>query len=64
MHESFVTVQINYAISFDHTKKQWAHLGFVREACIVRPNTCGAAGGTLTFWMRLTHANKGYVLSS
>ena len=32
-------------------------LGILTEACITRPETCGAAGGALGFWMRRIYGN-------
>ena len=50
----------------DHTKRQWVDLGNLTEACIVRPETCGAEGGAVAFWIRRTYSDAEYrgVLSS
>ena len=36
-------------------RRQWVDLGILEEACIIRPETCGAAGGAVAFWMRTNH---------
>ena len=41
----------------DDTKRQWADLGTLTEACIVRPETCGAEGGALAMWIRRKPSN-------
>ena len=35
----------------DHTKQQWVDLGMHTEACMTRPETCGAAGGAISVWI-------------
>ena len=47
--------QINDAISLNHTRSQWVDLGILTEACITRPETCGALGGAVAFWMRIDY---------
>ena len=31
---------------------QWVDLGMHTEACMTRPDTCGAAGGAVSLWLR------------
>ena len=45
--------KINFAVSTDRTQKQWVDLGIHTEACMTRPDTCGATGGALSMWMKL-----------
>ena len=47
-------IQINKAITLDHTKGQWVDLGILEEPCITRPETCGAAGAAVSVWLRWT----------
>ena len=44
--------QVNCAVTLDHTKNQWIDLGVHTEACMTRPETCGAAGGTISLWVK------------
>ena len=44
---------MNQAVTTDHSKRQWIDLGVHTEACMTRPETCGAAGGAVSFWMKL-----------
>ena len=37
----------------DHSQRQWIDLGVHPEACMTRPETCGAAGGAVSFWVML-----------
>ena len=45
---------MNDAISLDHTRNQWVDLGILTDVCMASPGTCGAAGGAVAFWMRIT----------
>ena len=45
-------------MSLDHTKSQWVDLGDGGEACIIQPDTCGAAGGAVAFWARVTYMDS------
>ena len=47
--------KINSALSLDHTKRQWVDLGTHTEICMIRLETCGAAGGAISLWVRLNH---------
>ena len=38
----------------DHTKKQWVDLGIHTEACMTRPETCGAVAGAISLLVKLT----------
>ena len=59
-----LNLKINGAISFVYTRKQWLNLGILDEACIARPETCGAAGGSVAFWVRINHDRAGGIVSS
>ena len=39
------------AVTLNHTKKQWVDLGVHTEACMTRPETCGAPGGAISVWI-------------
>ena len=41
-------------MNLDGTKRQWIDLGIHTEACMTRPETCGAAGGAISLWMSFT----------
>ena len=43
----------------NRTKRQWIDLGVHTEACITHPETCGAAGGSVAFWMRVIDYDSG-----
>ena len=45
--------QINFTLTLDHTKSQWVDLGIHTEVCMTRPDTCGAAGGAISVWVRM-----------
>ena len=51
--------QIGNAISLDHEKKQWIDLGIHTSLCMTRTETCGAAGGAVAFWFRLSDKSVG-----
>ena len=59
-----LNLKINGAISFVQTRKQWLDLGILDEACIAHPETCGAAGGAVAFWVRINHDRAGGIVSS
>ena len=42
----------------DVTKRQWVDLGILQDACILRPETCSAAGAAVAFWIRKTPPNN------
>ena len=46
-------------------KRQWVDLGAHTDACMVRPETCGAAGGAISFWIKFIDCpNNGGIISS
>ena len=45
------TYQVNCAWILNKTRNQWIDLGVHSEACMTQPETCGAAGGAISFWM-------------
>ena len=45
--------QVNCAWTLDRIKSQWIYLGIHTEACITRPETCGAGGGAFSLWLRV-----------
>ena len=44
---------MNSALTLDHTSDQWIDLGIHTEASMTRPETCGAAGGTISVWVNV-----------
>ena len=48
-----VSFQVNNAVVTDRSRSQWIDLGVHTEACITRPETCGPAGGAVSFWVKL-----------
>ena len=44
---------MNTAVTLNHTRRQWVDLGILEDACITRPETCGAAGAAVAFWIRI-----------
>ena len=57
---------MNSALTLDHREKQWVDLGIHTEACMTRPETCGAAGGAISLWMNLNECSgskKGFISS-
>ena len=56
---------MNFALTLDHTKKQWVDLGIHTEACMTRPETCGAAGGAISVWVKIRDCHgQGGIISS
>ena len=45
--------QVNSAWILNLTKSQWVDLGIHTEACMTRPETCGAAGGAFSMWVKV-----------
>ena len=41
-------------MDFECIKSQWVDLGIHTEACMTRPETCGAAGGAISVWLNVT----------
>ena len=57
--------QVNNALIVDRTKNQWVDLGIHTEACMTRPETCGAEGGAISLWIRVIDCpNIGGLVSS
>ena len=43
--------QVNSALTLDETRNQLINVGIHTEACMTRPETCGAAGGAISLWV-------------
>ena len=57
--------QVNKALTLNRHKRQWVDLGVHTDACMVRPGTCGTAGGTISFWIKFIDCpNNGGIISS
>ena len=58
--------QVNCAWSLNHTKSRSIDLGIHTEACMTRPETCGAAGGAISVWVNVIEcvADRGGIVSS
>ena len=55
--ECHIFFQVNSAVrTMDHFR-QWLDLGIHTEACMTRPETCGAAGGAISLWIRIDNIN-------
>ena len=53
------------ALTLNHTMKQWVDLGIHTEACMTRPDTCGAAGGAISLWVKVIEFSSiGGIMSS
>ena len=49
----------------DRAQKQWVDLGTHTEVCMTQPETCGAAGGAIGFWIKVDHCfNVGGIIST
>ena len=59
----YSSLQVNKALALDHTQSQWVDLGIHTEACMTRPDTCGAAGGAISLWV-IAIACSGGIVSS
>ena len=51
----YALLQLGYAWSVDRTSKQWIDVGIHTEACMTRPETCGSAGGAVSFWINVVN---------
>ena len=51
--------QFNYAVSTNSSQRQWVDLGIHTEACMTRPETCGAAGGAISVWLKINDCGDG-----
>ena len=49
----FDYIKVNSALTLDHTKSQWVDLGIHTEVCMSLPETCGAAGGAISAWVKM-----------
>ena len=54
---------MNTAVSTDRTRRQWVDLGIHTEACMTRPETCGA-GGPISLWLRIVDCENGGILAT
>ena len=53
------------AVSTNISRSQWVDLGIHPEACMTLPETCGASGGAVSFWMKLVDCHDfGGIISS
>ena len=43
----------------DRTKSQWVDLGIHTEACMTQPDTCSAAGGAISLWLKVNECPDG-----
>ena len=55
---------LNSALTLDRTRSQWVDLGIHTEACMTRPETCGAVGGSISLWANLIDCTFGGIISS
>ena len=44
---------MNSAWTVTHIKRQWINLAIHTDACMTRPETCGAAGGAISMWVKV-----------
>ena len=51
--------QVNCALSLNRSRSQWVDLGIHTEACMTRPQTCGAAGGAISVWINIADCSSG-----
>ena len=49
----YIVLQMNLPLRLNRTQEQWVDLGIHTEACMTRPETCGAAGGAVSLWVNL-----------
>ena len=49
--------EVNNALAVNQTRNQWIDLGVHPEACMTIPDTCCAAGGAITFWLRIINCS-------
>ena len=64
MKIKIILPQVNKALNLDKTKSQWIDLGIHSEACMTRPETCGAAGGAISLWVNLFDCPFGAIIST
>ena len=57
--------QTNSALTLNRHRRQWVDLGIHTEACMTRPETCGAAGGAISLWLKIINCpNSDGVITS
>ena len=57
--------QVNMALTLMSSKRQWVDLGIHTGVCMARPETCGAAGGAVSFWVKVIECSSlGGVIST
>ena len=49
--------KVNNALAMNQTRNQWIDLGVHPEACMTIPETCCAAGGAISFWLRIINCS-------
>ena len=52
-----LSLQVGNAVSTDRFRVQWIDLGIHTEACMTRPETCGAADGAISMWLKITNCS-------
>ena len=45
------------AWTLNSRNREWIDLGTHREACMVIPETCGAAGGAVSLWVNVSECD-------
>ena len=62
----FICLQVNSALNLNQTKRQWVDLEIHTDACMTRPETCGAAGGAISLWVNAINCSDycGFVSSA
>ena len=56
---------MNKALTSDSTQRQWIDLGIHTEACMTLPETCSAAGGAISLWVKVAECkdSAGFISS-
>ena len=52
LNEIFISDKVNAALNLDHTNRQWVDLGIHTDICLTQPETCCAAGGAISLWVK------------
>ena len=63
-NEEIFTFKINSSVITDRTKNQWIDLGIHTEACMTRPETCGAAGGAISLWLKVINCSDDGIITT
>ena len=50
---SLIYYQVNCAWTLDRTKSEWIDLGIHTDIFMTRPDTCDAAGGAISLWVKV-----------